>query len=310
MNKFKYLILTIITLLPGLASAQDTGAGLFQTYQMEIILSLAVLVCFIAFLALVVAWFGLRVIVRMRLEEQGVKVDEAFIAAQPGDEHLGSWDRFWNRFNAAVPVASEETIATDHEYDGIRELDNKLPPWWLYGFYFTIIFGVFYLFYYHFGPGMNQDEEFKAQMAEARLAVQANLAGIENLVDESNVTLLTDDADLVSGGNVYKANCAVCHNADGGGGVGPNLTDKYWLHGGDLASIFKTIKYGVSAKGMIAWETQLSATQIQQVSTFIYNLEGTTSAAPKDAQGELFERESQVPEEEAVLSDSTVAVSN
>lgn len=294
MNKFKILILSLMVVAPGMTMAQSSN-NLFQTYQTEIVLSFMALVCLLAFLALVVAWWALRVVVRKRLEEQGVKVDDVMIEAQPGEEHLGFWARFWNRFHAAVPVATESEIITDHEYDGIRELDNRLPPWWLYGFYFTIIFGVFYLLYYHFGNGLNQDEEFKAQLMEANAAVQANLATVENLVDESNVTLLTEEADLVAGGNVYKANCAVCHAADGGGGVGPNFTDKYWLHGGDLVSIFKTIKYGVPAKGMIAWETQLSATQIQQVSSYIYNMEGSTASSPKDPQGDLFEREKMVP---------------
>lgn len=299
----------MMVLAPGMTMAQSSNS-IFQTYQTEIVLSFMALVCFVAFLALVVTWWALRVVIRKRLEEQGVQMDDVMIQAQPGEEHLGFWARFWNRFNAAVPVATEADIITDHEYDGIRELDNKLPPWWLYGFYFTIIFGVIYIFYYHFGNGLSQDEEFKAEIIEANAAIQANLSTMEDLVDESNVTLLTEEADMVSGGNVYKANCAVCHSADGGGGVGPNFTDKYWLHGGDLTSIFKTIKYGVPAKGMIAWETQLSATQIQQVSSFIYAMEGTTPATPKDPQGELFERTELTPvgapADSVVVADSTV----
>lgn len=302
MNKRNYF-LAIIFALPSLALAQDAGTNLFEKYQMEIILSLAALVCFVAFLALVVAWWGLRVIVRKRLEEQGVAVDDAVIAALPGDEHFSSWDRFWNRFNAAVPIAKEASIATDHEYDGIRELDNRLPPWWLYGFYVTIVFGVFYLGYYHFGSGQSQDEEFQEAMAKHKAEMAARLSTSTDLIDESNVTLLTAETDLVSGANVYKANCAVCHAPDGGGGVGPNFTDKYWLNGGDLVSIFKTVKYGVPAKGMIAWQTQLTPTQIQQVASYIYTLEGTTPGTPKEPQGELFERAAiEVP---AAESDST-----
>jgi cytochrome c oxidase cbb3-type subunit 3 len=307
MNKRNYFFLAIIFALPSLAKAQDAGTNLLEKYQLEIILSLAALVCFVAFLALVVAWWGLRVIVRKRLEEQGVAVDEVMIAAQPGEEHLGFWARFWNRFNAAVPVAHEASVATDHEYDGIRELDNRLPPWWLYGFYFTIAFGVVYVFYYHFGGGMSQDQEFRDELKRGDAKVAAYKASLQTdqVVDLENVQVLTDASALAAGKQLFTTNCAQCHAKDGGGmvGLGPNLTDKYWKHGGDYAAILKVIRQGVKGTSMIPWETQLDPQKLQEVASFVYSLEGTVPAVAKDPEGELFER--QAPETPPAAGDST-----
>lgn len=301
MTKLRYLIPIGAVLLPGVLQAQSSS-GLLSNYQLEIAITIAAIVCIIAFIALVVAWWGLRTIIRQRLAEQGVQLDESLIAARPGEEHLGFWARLWDRLNAAVPVEQEASVATDHDYDGIRELDNRLPPWWLWSFYFTIAFGVAYIGYYHFGSGPSQDEEFRMAMAEAEAELMARKADSPaSLIDETNVTLLIDEALVLKGANIYKANCAVCHGADGGGGVGPNFTDKYWLHGGDLKSIFKVVKYGVPQKGMIPWESQLTPEQIQQVSSYIYGMEGTTPETPKEPQGELFERVA----EESAPQDST-----
>ncbi|GAB4230206.1 MAG: cbb3-type cytochrome c oxidase N-terminal domain-containing protein [Ekhidna sp.] len=309
MSKLKYLLLTFIFALPGIGYGQEAAAtpekDFMEQYQVEIVLGLAVLVCLVAILAMFVMFVAMKVVLRARQIEQGMEVEEKeWIPAIEGEEGAGFWRRFWNRFNASVPVAKEADVATDHEYDGIRELDNRLPPWWLYGFYVSIIFGIIYLINYEvLGTGMSQDEEFQAEMIQAEEEVKTYLASLDNLIDENNVVLSTETADLNAGKAIYDANCAVCHAADGGGGVGPNFTDKYWLHGGDMPSIFKTIKYGVPSKGMIAWEAQLSPKKMQQVASYIYMMEGTTPASPKDPQGELFERaestEDEAPEEKA-----------
>jgi cytochrome c oxidase cbb3-type subunit 3 len=292
MNRFKYLATLLILVLPGVSLAQESSevssAGFFEQYLVEIVLALAVFVCIVAVLAMFTTLTAMRVILRAKYEAEGVVVEEPeLIPAREGEEGLPFWAKFWDRFNAAVPLKKEATVATDHEYDGIRELDNRLPPWWLYGFYFTIIFGVGYLLNYHvFNTSPLQDEEFQAEMIRAEEEVKVYLASLDNLIDETNVELVTEAAALTSGEAIYQKNCAVCHANDGGGGVGPNFTDQYWLHGGDIKSIFKTIKYGVPAKGMISWETQLSPKDMQDVASFIVTLEGTTPANPKDPQGE------------------------
>ncbi len=294
----------VLLLLPGLAAAQDKEASvsLFTQYQVEIVLALAVLVSLVALVAVYVLLMVMRILLREKLEAEGKVVKKGLIKPREGEENVGVWSRFWNRFHEAVPVSKEESVATGHQYDGIEELDNKLPSWWLYGFYFTILFGAIYLVRYHvIGSGAVQQEEYELAMQQAKEDVALYLASLDNLMDENSVVLTTEPRDLAAGKGIFESNCAVCHAKDGGGGVGPNFTDAYWLHGGDIQSIFKTIKYGVPEKGMISWEAQLSPKKMQQVASFIYTLEGTTPENPKEPQGELFERvpEGKVPADSA-----------
>ena len=186
---------------------------------------------------------------------------------------------------------SEPVLVTipGHEYDGIRELDNKLPPWWVWGFYISIFWGVVYLFYYHVLPATPlQDNEFASEMKVLEAARTRFLAEAKLKVDENSVTKLTDEVSLEAGRGIYQGKCAACHAADGGGLVGPNLTDSYWIHGGGIKDIFRTISQGVPEKGMIAWKDQLNPLQIQQVSSYIATLHGTTPAVAKDPQGTIW----------------------
>ncbi len=290
MKKLSLLSLSVLT--PTLLSAQ-ASQSFFEQFQWEIIIGMIILIGTVTILALLVVWSALNAMVRARRVEQGLEVETVIIEAKPGEEHLGFWARFWNRFNSAVPVAVEHTVATDHEYDGIRELDNKMPPWWLYTFYITIIFGIVYILNYEiFGSGMTQDEEYQAQMTEANEQVQTYLASLAEEEGEIVIELLTDQAALAAGATIYKVNCAQCHAADGGGmnGLGPNLTDKYWKNGGDFDAIVSVVQNGVSGTSMIPWSSQLRPAQIQEIASYVYSLEGTTPAVPKAPEGELFER--------------------
>lgn len=182
-------------------------------------------------------------------------------------------------------MAKKHDELLDHEYDGIKEYDNDLPPWWIYLFYLTIVFGVIYLLNYHvFKTAPSQDEEYRIEMARAEKAKAAHeTAEANSLV----VAFSTDDEDLQAGKAVFDANCLACHGANGEGGVGPNLTDEYYLHGNKIEDYVKVITYGVPEKGMIPWEKSLSKKQILQVSSYIQSLYGSKPANAKEPQGEL-----------------------
>lgn len=210
--------------------------------------------------------------------------DETELAAQKAIPRVS----FWDKFNKAVEIEKEQDILLDHDYDGIRELDNSLPPWWKYGFYLTILISVVYIWYYHLGgDGPSSHEEYVAAMEKAEKEKAAYLAKAANNIDENTVTM-SDAAGIAAGQKLYQSVCAACHAADGGGGVGPNLADPYWLHGGSLSDVFKSIKYGWPDKGMKSWKDDFSPKQIADITSFVMSLQGTTPAAPKEKQGDLY----------------------
>jgi cytochrome c oxidase cbb3-type subunit 3 len=216
------------------------------------------------------------------------KAAAAVQAAEAREKGPGLWKRFDRRFlTRAVPVEREADVMMHHDYDGIRELDNKLPPWWVWGFYVTILWAFGYLIHYHVShTGKLSAAEYRADMQKAALAHEEYLRKKADLVTEENVVALTDAAALDAGKDIYVKNCAVCHLASGGGQVGPNLTDEYWIHGGGMRNIFKVITHGVPAKGMIAWKAQLTPKQIQQVGSYVLTFKGTNPAGGKEPQGE------------------------
>lgn len=192
----------------------------------------------------------------------------------------------------AVAVEKEDSILIKHDYDGIYELDNNLPPWWLALFYGTILYAGVALYYNHFsGYGKSQAETYEIEMAKGEEARFDYLAKQANSVDETNVVALTAEGDLNGGAAIYKANCVACHGNLGQGGIGPNLTDKYWIHGGDVKNVFKTIKYGVTSKGMTAWQSQLEPVAMQKVASYVLSLQGTNPPNPKAPQGEEYVEE-------------------
>lgn len=188
----------------------------------------------------------------------------------------------------AVPLEREQEIMFEHEYDGIRELDNNLPLWWKYGFYITIIFSAIYLVRYHIlASAPLQDEEYKIEMEIAQKEVDEYIKKYSN-VDENNIVALTDPVKINEGKDLYVANCAACHGRNGEGSVGPNLTDPYWLHGGSLKDIYRSIRYGWVEKGMKAWKDDLSQMQILQITSFIKTIQNTNPPNAKEPQGELY----------------------
>lgn len=185
------------------------------------------------------------------------------------------------------PLEEEHSLIMEHEYDGIQELDNPTPAWFMALFYATIAFGVCYILIYHvFGFGQLQYDEYKTEMAVAAKEKAAFLAKSANRVDENTVKLTTDPAAIADGQSVFKQSCVPCHGDHAQGVVGPNLTDDYWLHGGKINDLFKTIKYGVTAKGMPTWEKQLTPKQIADVANYVKSLHGSNPAGAKEPQGD------------------------
>jgi cytochrome c oxidase cbb3-type subunit III len=221
----------------------------------------------------------------LKQPETEEEMADAVLAA----EAPGFMDKVMKLLTKSVPVEQESEVLTDHEYDGIRELDNVLPPWWVAMFYACIVFAFVYLVHYHvLGTGDLQIAEYENKVIAAEAEVAAFMATQKEQVDETNVTMVADAGRLKAGEEIYTANCVACHGALGEGGVGPNFADQYWIHGGSINDLFKTIKYGVPSKGMISWKTQLSPAQMQDVASYILGFQGTTPANAKAPEGVLY----------------------
>ena len=187
------------------------------------------------------------------------------------------------------PLREEHEIILDHNYDGIKELDNDLPPWWKYMFYASIVFAIVYMVRFQVFNDYNQVEEYQTEVAEALLEIEEWKKTAKDIVDVNSVILLTEASDLKAGQGIFTEKCIACHKADGGGGIGPNLTDTHWILGGDIKNVFKTISEGGrDGKGMISWKTDLKPAEMAQVASFVLSLQGTTPAEPKEAEGDIW----------------------
>lgn len=286
----KYLLPVLVFQFISLTTwAQAEGPTDLYFYDRMFAWGLGLLAAFVIVAAVAALFHLLNVMIKVQqlriYEKEGI---EAYLEEikEPKESLLS---RLYKRMTASVPIEKEEDILFDHEYDGIRELDNSLPPWWVALFYITIGIAIVYLGYYHvLGSGPSSKEEYEIEMEKAKEQVQAYLASQSNQVDESNVTILIDEAELTVGKTLYDINCAACHGFLGEGGVGPNMTDEYWIHGGSIQDIFKTIKYGVPEKGMISWQAQLRAGDMQKVASYILSLQGTNPPNAKEPQGEIY----------------------
>ena len=195
---------------------------------------------------------------------------------------------FWDRFNKAVELEKETEIMFSHEYDGIRELDNDLPPWWKYGFYFTVLFAFAYLIHYHIAKsGPLQEVEYKTEIVNGNREVAEYLKNEADNVDEGNVVMLKGE-DLNQGKSIFSQNCVACHGDKGQGKVGPNLTDDYWIHGGSVKDVFISVKYGWPDKGMKLWKDDLTPKEMAQVTSYVKSLRGTNPPGALPPKGELY----------------------
>ncbi|MGH2564699.1 MAG: cbb3-type cytochrome c oxidase N-terminal domain-containing protein, partial [Ginsengibacter sp.] len=198
------------------------------------------------------------------------------------------WAGLEKKLTKAIPLANEEDVALDHEYDGIRELDNALPPWWKYGFYITIGFAVVYFLNYSvLGYGKNPAQEYAAQMEKAKIEKENYEANNKDKIDENNVPM-ANAAGLAAAKEIFITKCYACHGKLGEGGAGPNLTDDYWLHKGSLNDVYQSIKHGYPDKGMQAWSTVYTPKEISFLASYIETLHGTNPPNAKAPQGDLY----------------------
>jgi cytochrome c oxidase cbb3-type subunit 3 len=202
-----------------------------------------------------------------------------------------SWySSLMEKMTQTVPLEKEGELLLEHDYDGIKELDNNLPPWWVYLFYGCILFAVVYLVRFEIMGGDNQEMELKKEMAQAQIDIEEYKKTAPDLMDEKTVTLLTDKADLAAGKEIFTTNCVACHRADAGGQIGPNLTDDHWILGGGIKNVFHTITNGGrDGKGMIAWSKNgLKPKQIQLVASYVLSLQGSNPVNPKAPDGDIW----------------------
>ncbi|SHJ43724.1 cytochrome c oxidase cbb3-type subunit 3 [Reichenbachiella agariperforans] len=278
----KLLLCAVLVLCGSLsANAQSDTMGISSNDMMLIMMSLVLLVVLLVLLVAIVLLNIIKMMLNTDLEKKGITIDEPSL-----------WKRLNDKLTGAVPLEEEEAIELDHDYDGIKELDNHLPPWWKWLFYITIVFAIAYMVNYHvLKLTPLQDEEYAQQVAKAEAAKSSSQGSEEQAIDESNISFSDDAALLTKGKTIYERNCVACHKAGGEGGIGPNLTDDYWLHGGSAQDTYHTISNGVVEKGMIAWKEVLSPANMNAVNSYIYTLRGTNPANAKAPQGELYQEE-------------------
>ena len=232
------------------------------------------------------AWLMIVVFKKVQLLED----EKNGVTEKTSSNNFSVWiNEVLQKWTNSKDIDQEEEIILDHNYDGIKELDNSLPPWWVYMFYASIIFAVVYLVRFEVFDGDSQVTEYNKAVAEAKASLDKYKETATDLVDASTVTLLTDEKDLKRGKAIFNLNCAACHLADGGGSIGPNLTDENWILGGGIKNVFTTVSNGGrDGKGMVAWNKILKPIDIAKVSSYIISLQGTTPANPKKPEGEIW----------------------
>lgn len=227
-----------------------------------------------------------KITYQLLTEEQRAKLEAANSVGFKDSEW---YSKLLKKLTKSEPIENEGQLLLDHDYDGIRELDNNLPPWWVYLFYACIVFAVVYLVRFEIMGADNQEMELTKEMAQAKIEVAEYMKTAPDLMDEKTVTLLTDAAALAEGKTIFTTNCAACHRADAGGQIGPNLTDDHWILGGGIKNVFHTlVNGGRDGKGMIAWKGTLKPKEMQKVASYVLSLRGSNPKDPKAPDGEIW----------------------
>jgi cytochrome c oxidase cbb3-type subunit III len=278
--RLTFLSLLVLGIQPAFADEGQLLSGETMNYigYGAIMLMLAVLI-----IAMLVVLKAFKVLSKALLGPESIVDTEAKKIAKKAARGV-----MVNKLLSLRPMSEENNMLLEGEYDGIKELDNPTPAWFMYLFYSTIAFAIIYLLIYHvFNAAPLQYQEYKNEMAVAAKEKAVYLAKAGNRVDENTVKLTVEPAVLSSGHAIFTLRCTPCHGVNGQGvaGLGPNLTDDYWLHGNKINEVFKTIEYGVPAKGMPTWETQLSPKEISDVANYVKSIHGTNPPNPKEPQG-------------------------
>jgi len=227
-----------------------------------------------------------NVMYQIMTEEQKKLVDEV---SSVSIKDSAWFKKMMKALTKSEPIENEANLLLDHDYDGIKELDNNLPPWWIYLFYICIGFAAVYLIRFELMGGDNQEMELQKEMAQAQIEVEEYQKNAPDLMDEKSVTLLTDAGALDKGKAIFTENCVACHRADGGGQIGPNLTDPNWILGGGIKNVFHTITNGGrDGKGMVAWKETLKPKEIQLVASYVLSLQGSNPKDPKAPDGDVW----------------------
>ena len=186
---------------------------------------------------------------------------------------------------------NKDQLIKDHDYDGIQELNNPLPGWWLMTFYITIVFAVIYYSYYTFFGGPTSDQELAQKMSVIQSEQQVAQETTPVKSEEYYVALLGDQEVLEKGKTEYTLKCLACHGDKGQGLIGPNFTDEYWINGdGSVHAILEVANNGVADKGMPAWKGVIPEETLEAVAVYIYSLYGTNPPGARPPQGEKVER--------------------
>lgn len=199
--------------------------------------------------------------------------------------------RFWKGIQnklVDLPTPEQEvSLVMDHEYDGIRELDNNLPPWWKYGFYVTIVWAIVYFSYYTIFGGPSQHEEFTTSVIEGERELAEYKASHPELITSETVSIMTDEGTLSKGRTIFKDKCVTCHMDGGAGGAGPNLTDDYWIYGRSIERVFTIISEGAD-NGMKSWKNELNGIEIQAVASYLLQLPEILPPNGQEPKGEYY----------------------
>lgn len=243
-----------------------------------------------------------KVTYHLLTEEQKKQLEEAQSLPFTESAFYQKWAK---KLTRSKEMEQEQDIMLDHDYDGIKELDNVLPPWWVNLFYLTIVFAIVYLVRFHIYNDYDQASEFETEMAIAKAEVEKYKLTAPDMMDKEKVTLLTDAAALAEGKAIYEAKCVACHKPDGGGSIGPNLTDEHWILGGGIKNVFNTImEGGREGKGMVPWKSEIKPSDIQKVASYILSLQGTNPADAKAPEGDIWIDEN-APKAETIVDSTT-----
>lgn len=302
-KKIITLFLILLFVIPSMALEGDVEATGLDWAVSNLVLILGIAAIVGATIALYNAMKSIWLTQNITsLESSGMTHDKAVRTAKQ-DSFLSY---LYRELAGGIPLEQEADVLLNHDYDGIRELDNNLPPWWVGMFYVSILFAGIYMVVYHFSDiGLSQAEEYKEEVRDAEIAIAAFEARkkeekelakklakeVGKVIEEIKIEALTDKDRLAAGEVIFKSTCAACHGKLGEGmvGLGQNLTDKYWIHGGGIDDILKTVSDGVPSTTMVPWKNSLDENQLLEVSSYILTLQGTNPPNAREPEGELWE---------------------